>query len=661
MPPAGAARPVRVRTRRLRWIPLVWGALGAVLLLLEMPVWYALGWAAALALGWGVRLEAPERAAVWLGRLWFVAAPPAAYSLVEYLNGNNGWTDMSFVQGALNLCVYSGVAVLLRLLWGRTVAAARGALIFGWALGMINHYVVSFRGRTIFPADLLTLQTAANVAGGYDYTPDAEQVEATVVFLVLFALMGLCPRKRGRHKLPIPVGAAGWAALGLLVYGFYMTDFLSWMGISPSMWTTTGNGLALNFSVCLRYSAGEEPEGYSQERLEELTAEEGEAPLISVGGAADGTQPVNIIVVMNESFSDLWEVADLETNQDCLPFWRSLTENTIRGTAYSSVFGGTTANSEYEFLTGNTTAFLPTGAVGYQLYISDNEPSLVGQLSALGYSTLAMHPYYSSGWNRVAVYEDFGFETVLFNRDFTGVEYIRGYISDRTNYENLIARFEDKEEGAPFFLFNVTMQNHSGYTVPWTNLERTVWLTGEREGKYPTVDQYLSLIYQSDQALEYLVDYFAQVEEPTLLLVFGDHQPQVASAFYTDVMGGPLSALDCGTAQTKYAVPFLIWANYDIPEAQGVELSLNYLSTLLMQTANLPLTGYQQTLSRYYQVLPVVNTMGYRDGMGTWSDREEDLTPAAQAALADYRILCYANVFDKAARPEDFFFLAAGA
>ena len=334
MPPAGAARPVRVRTRRLRWIPLVWGALGAVLLLLEMPVWYALGWAAALALGWGVRLEAPERAAVWLGRLWFVAAPPAAYSLVEYLNGNNGWTDMSFVQGALNLCVYSGVAVLLRLLWGRTLAAARGVLAFGWALGMINHYVVSFRGRTIFPADLLTLQTAANVAGGYDYTPDAEQVEATVVFLVLFALMGLCPRKRGRHKLPIPVGAAGWAALGLLVYGFYMTDFLSWMGISPSMWTTTGNGLALNFSVCLRYSAGEEPEGYSQERLEELTAEEGEAPLISVGGAADGTQPVNIIVVMNESFSDLWEVADLETNQDCLPFWRSLTENTIRGTAY---------------------------------------------------------------------------------------------------------------------------------------------------------------------------------------------------------------------------------------------------------------------------------------------------------------------------------------
>ena len=126
-------------------------------------------------------------------------------------------------------------------------------------------------------------------------------------------------------------------------------------------------------------------------------------------------------------------------------------------------------------------------------------------------------------------------------------------------------------------------------------------------------------------------------------------------------MGGPLSALDCGTAQTKYAVPFLIWANYDIPEAQGVELSLNYLSTLLMQTANLPLTGYQQALSRYYQVLPVVNTMGYRDGMGTWSDREEDLTPAAQATLADYRILCYANVFDKDARPEDFFFLAAGA
>ena len=95
-------------------------------------------------------------------------------------------------------------------------------------------------------------------------------------------------------------------------------------------------------------------------------------------------------------------------------------------------------------------------------------------------------------------------------------------------------------------------------------------------------------MYQSDQAFEYLLDYFSQVEEPTLILLFGDHQPQVATNFYTDVLG---TAPDTALAQKKQMVPFVLWANYDIPEAQGVELSLNYLSALLMDTANLPMTG----------------------------------------------------------------------
>lgn len=100
------------------------------------------------------------------------------------------------------------------------------------------------------------------------------------------------------------------------------------------------------------------------------------------------------------------------------------------------------------------------------------------------------------------------------------------------------------------------------------------------------------------KAFEYLLGYFSQVEEPTLILLFGDHQPQVATNFYTDVLG---TAPDTALAQKKQMVPFVLWANYDIPEAQGVELSLNYLSALLMDTANLPMTGYQKYLARLWE------------------------------------------------------------
>ena len=109
---------------------------------------------------------------------------------------------------------------------------------------------------------------------------------------------------------------------------------------------------------------------------------------------------------MNESLSDLSVLPGVESNTDAMPFLRSLTENTIKGYAYSSVFGGTTANSEYEFLTGNTTAFLPAGTVPYQMYVSDGDPTLVGQMAALGYRTVAAHPYRSSGWSRPSVYRD---------------------------------------------------------------------------------------------------------------------------------------------------------------------------------------------------------------------------------------------------------------
>ena len=89
------------------------------------------------------------------------------------------------------------------------------------------------------------------------------------------------------------------------------------------------------------------------------------------------------------------------------PFLHSLEENTVKGWAFSSVFGGTTANSEYEFLTGNTTAFLPAGTVPYQMYVSSGDPTLVGQMAALGYRTVAAHPYRSSGWSRPSVYPGF--------------------------------------------------------------------------------------------------------------------------------------------------------------------------------------------------------------------------------------------------------------
>ena len=605
------------------------------------------------------KLPLAERQLAWTGRALLLLLPVLAFALVEYLNYNS-WDDFTPVQIALNLAWY----YLLELVFyfvrrRRRVAAAKWAFGIAWGLGMANHYLISFRGRTLFPGDFLTLRTAANVAGNYDYRPDSMQWLTIGIFAAVLVLLSFLPREEKRlfDWRGFAPAAAGTA---VFLAAFFGTGWVEGLGIEPSMWTTRGNGLVLNFTVCLKYMKVEKPDSYSQETLAALAGENPSDAADTAASADGGTQPVNVIVIMNESLSDLSVLPGVESNMDAMPFLRSLTDNTIKGYAYSSVFGGTTANSEYEFLTGNTTAFLPAGTVPYQMYVSDGDPSLVGQMEALGYTTIAAHPYRSSGWNRPTVYADYGFDEVYFESDFQDRAYMRGdartgYVTDRCDYENLIRWYEEKEEGQPLFLFNVTMQNHSAYQMAWTNLPKEVWLTGELENRFQTVNQYLSLVYQSDQAFGDLIDYFSQVEEPTMILLFGDHQPQVATNFYTDVLG---TNPDTATAQKKQMVPFVLWANYDIPEAQGVELSLNYLSALLMDTANLPMTGYQKFLSQLWETAPVINTVGIRDAQGNWYGENAALPEELDGAIEDYKVLLYNNVFDKKDRVESFFTLS---
>ena len=605
------------------------------------------------------KLPLAERQLAWTGRALLLLLPVLAFALVEYLNYNS-WDDFTPVQIALNLAWY----YLLELVFyfvrrRRRAAAAKWAFGIAWGIGMANHYLISFRGRTLFPGDFLTLRTAANVAGNYDYRPDSMQWLTIGIFAAVLVLLSFLPRE---EKRPFDWRGFAPAAAGTAVFlaAFFGTGWVEGLGIEPSMWTTRGNGLVLNFTVCLKYMKVEKPDSYSQETLAALAGENPSDAADAAASADGGIRPVNVIVIMNESLSDLSVLPGVETNMDAMPFLRSLTENTVKGYAYSSVFGGTTANSEYEFLTGNTTAFLPAGTVPYQMYVSDGDPSLVGQMEALGYTTIAAHPYRSSGWNRPTVYADYGFDEVYFESDFQDRAYMRGdertgYVTDRCDYENLIRWYEEKEEGQPLFLFNVTMQNHSAYQMAWTNLPKEVWLTGELENRFQTVNQYLSLVYQSDQAFEDLIDYFSQVEEPTMILLFGDHQPQVATNFYTDVLG---TNPDTADAQKKQMVPFVLWANYDIPEAQGVELSLNYLSALLMDTANLPMTGYQKFLSQLWETAPVINTVGIGDAQGNWYGENAALPEELDGAIEDYKVLLYNNVFDKKDRVESFFTLS---
>ncbi len=300
-------------------------------------------------------------------------------------------------------------------------------------------------------------------------------------------------------------------------------------------------------------------------------------------------------------------------------------------------------------LTGNTMGFLPVGSIPYQQYIKSEVPSLVSNLKALGYSATAIHPFHATGWSRDKVYPLLGFDQFINMSDWPDLEYLRVYAKDSSSFAKVIELYENKEEDEKVFLFNVTMQNHGGYALDY---DATVHLE-HMEGDYPQAEQYLSVIKESDAAFADLVSYFAAESEPTVILMFGDHQPRVEDAFYEELYGKSLSDLSLTELQQRYVTPFVIWANYDIPEETYDAVSLNYLSTMLMETAGLELPEYNLFLKELQKSVPAINANGYLGDDGIWYSWS-DSSPYEEI-LNDYQILQYNNLCDEKNRVDSIY------
>ena len=189
------------------------------------------------------------------------------------------------------------------------------------------------------------------------------------------------------------------------------------------------------------------------------------------------------------------------------------------------------------------------------------------------------------------------------------------------------------------------MQNHSSYAQGWNNLEKTVTVSDElRQADYSS-EQYLSLVLESDQALEQLVAHYEQSSEPTMIVFFGDHQPPLKNAFYEVLYGKSLSERTTEEVMQQYQVPFFIWTNYDIEEQEGLVISPNYLGVLTAQMAGMPLTCFMNFLSQLYEEMPAITPVGIITADGEYLEREE-LNEEQQQWLETYETLNYCGMVD---------------
>jgi phosphoglycerol transferase MdoB-like AlkP superfamily enzyme len=581
--------------------------------------------------------------------------PVLGYLIFETTTGN--LLSIGFRRVLINLVFYYLIYALVFVCCNRIRAACAGTSVVLYLIAAVDYYVVQFKGNPLLlPQDLFAWKTAAAVVSNYKITPAKPVVLGAVLLLaVLFLISRLQLKKlswKGRG-----VFAGTWLVLCLAwLIAFYRYDVkLPLADIDDDIfwWSLSGSyedfGYATSTAILIKSSVFEKPEGYSVaavEQQEEKIAYE-RKPVSEV-------TPENIIMIMNESLADMRVIRDFETNEEFFPFISSLEDNTIKSELYVQVFGGGTSNTEYEVLTGNSMSFLPYVISAYQAYSRENEYGLASTLKSQGYTTVAMHPNLSGNWNRKTVYGYMGFDEFISSSGYQDAERLRNYVSDRGDYERLIQRYEEKQEGEKLFVFNVTMQNHGGYEEAFPEFQEEIQAVGDLAG-YAQTDRYLSLMKESDDAFAYLLDYFSQVDEPTMIVMFGDHQASIETEFYEKLYGSSLKDLTAQEADLQYITPLVIWTNYDMEEKQMEKISANYLGSMILELANLELTPYNEFLLSAWEQIPALGKNGYygADGSYTpWSSKT-----AEPDVLQTYRELEYNYVADHRHRVDSLFTL----
>ncbi|MDR1292520.1 MAG: LTA synthase family protein [Clostridiales Family XIII bacterium] len=613
------------------------------------------------------------------------AVPFATFFSIEYLFHTDffGLKLYKFLLNAVIIYLIYMIGIIATG-WIRTGLFAGTSLIC--AFGYIAYYMNNFRGSPLLFSDLSNFGTGVEVLGEFDYTLD---FRGYIFMVAIFAIMvvtskiSISHRFGAKQRIGIAVlMCAGWfGVIGDVVVSDHYT--LNQMKVSTFQPMTSGyntNGGLLALMRSAKISMVSKPDGYSAANAEKLADE---ARLVTNGeypAQSEYNKP-NVIAVMNESFTDVANIGEhINTNIDPLPFYHSLSENTVKGWAYASGLGGGTANSEFEFFTGNSLAFLPVNASPYQLYMKQPQPSLVSTLMEQGYQgNVALHPFEKSGYSRPRAYEMLGFEEFLDETDFKNPRMLRKYISDEADYDKIISLYEKykKASDAPVFLWTITMQNHSSYSGDYANFTPDVTITDDllplERGENGEMDKILSLMRESDRATGELVNYFDNVDEPTVIVFFGDHQPRLPQGYYDRVLGAVEGKLTPEDLMKKYRVPFFIWANFDIEERQVERVSMNYLSSLMLDAAGMEMTDYNKFLLDMYKDVPCMTVFGHYGADGKFYSTESKIQNDPHAnpnkkqtvvsspqdeALYDYSVLQYNNLFDPKRHVPGFFSLS---
>ncbi len=608
---------------------------------------------------------------VWFNALWTLLVPTAFFVAMEWLHrgtllGDDFWPQrlaphpQAFVLGWLFAV---GVYVLLSQAFGRHWPASLALGVVAYLLGIVNYFKLQMRGEPLLPWDFTQIGDFMGVAGSVHLAVEPQMVVVGVLMLGVviagvFVKMPRAPRHARRRRAAL--ACAGAALSAGIFFGIYMNeDMCKRFNIYTDMWMQDryykNYGIITGFLTNLRVLDLDAPQEYSQENVDAILARTQSAarrkgPVYEDSyaartDAADVEKTPNIIYLMNESFWDVSRLSGVEFDRELTPNLHALMEEGAYGRVYSPSFGGGTCDVEFEALTGFSLERLPAGSKPYQQYVTRDMAALPQYLKQAGYQTLAIHGYYARMWSRNTAYPHLGIDEFISIEDMSSPEKRRGFVSDHEMTQQIIEQYESRREDGPLFIHAVTMQNHTTYSAGRYPDEETVKVVSDPGFTQSTIDQlqdFATGVHEADKALGELVEYFRNVDEPTIIVFWGDHYNPLGTGYEVFEKTGTIEKGDTASP-ALHQTDLLIWSNYG---AGAVDLGT--VAAYELSPVVLDLYGLEKPL--YFEYLTQQLTDGYRartrgvtvETDGTFSS---ELSQEQQAWFDDHWMLQYDQMF----------------
>lgn len=654
------------------------------------------------------RMGRPHRPVARLVTASLAVAACAALALE--LPSNHELWNMDLASLGLEVSILFALSLFLSGIFRAHGAPAAVLTLLCTGIGIGEHFVSTFKAMPIQPGDLFAVGTAATVAGGYQYlltpyclyaicfmalgllaaflmrpwvaqtarepvpagsrktgaargsadAPAVSAVEPDEAPAATAPAFSAAPRDTGLGK-PVTRRAAVAAGLGLAFLAAQpFVDYYDTLGIRVGSWYPLRSyykyGFIPSFISGTQKMIPSKPKGYKRadadgliERYARVYARDaklGASPDRTAAEAQFAQLKPSVVCIMNESFSNLAVFDGLRCGYAGPQRFLGIDDALLAGVSYMSAYGAGTCNSEFEFLTGHSMAFLGGGVYPYMVYNLAPSENLARQFKKQGYRAVAMHPNHATNWNRQNVFQDMGFDNFYTIEDaFKGAPTLCNKVTDAATYDECLKVLRQSDE--PVFIHDVTMQNHSGYDTGLIPAGQRVMLAppGADADHVAWTDEYLALMEESDRAFKAFLDELRQMDRSVVVVMYGDHQPFFSNVYNDAYFTGEGEAEHAARIwQTRYVV----WANYDVAgsaqRSEGLDTSINNVGALALQAIGAPLSCYQRAHLALMKEMPAISVAVRRDGDGSWHLPDE--RSASSDARDDYAKMQYRKLFD---------------